>query len=111
MAAEDGAEAIGHFAANRDKIKAVITDLMMPVMDGHTLIAAVRRIAPAMPIIATSGLQANAEEAKAAKAGVCHFISKPFSADSLLCLVRTVLDENSASTIPTKDPSAERPIL
>ncbi len=108
IAAEDGAEAIGQFAANRDAIRAVITDLMMPVMDGHALSAAVRRMAPAMPIIATSGMQANAEVAKAANAGVSHFIPKPFSADALLKLVRTVLDVNPGSNIAAKDESADQ---
>jgi PAS domain S-box-containing protein len=95
LAAEDGADAIGQFVANKDKIRAVITDLMMPVMDGHGLIAAVRRIAPNMPVIATSGLQANAEVIKASNAGVQHFIAKPFSAEALLQLVRGVLDSSA----------------
>jgi CheY-like chemotaxis protein len=75
----------------------VITDLMMPVMDGHSLIAAVLHIVPGLPVIATSGLQANAEVAKAANAGIRHFLAKPFSADALLKQVRMILDANDAS--------------
>ncbi|MCC5846466.1 MAG: PAS domain S-box protein [Verrucomicrobia bacterium] len=84
MVAEDGAHAISVYAMNRDKIKAVITDMMMPVMDGPALIAALRRLNPHLAVIASSGLNANGSVARAVNAGVKYFLHKPYTADSIL---------------------------
>lgn len=84
LTAEDGAQAIAVYAQNRDAISLVLTDMMMPVMDGPALISAIRRIGADVPIVAASGLNANGNVAKAAKAGVSSFVDKPYSADALL---------------------------
>lgn len=95
ITAEDGAQAIGQFALARDQVAAVLTDMMMPVMDGPALIVALRRIDPAVRIIAASGLNANGNVAKAANLGVQHFLAKPYSADALLAILRQVLADPS----------------
>jgi CheY-like chemotaxis protein len=89
--AEDGAEAIGMYAADRTAFAVVITDMMMPVMDGLSLIAALKRISPEVRIIAASGLNANANLAKATSAGVKGFLAKPYSADTMLILLKEIL--------------------
>ena len=89
LVAEDGAQAIGLYALQRDEIAVVLTDMMMPVMDGAALVKALRRINPAVRIVATSGVQGN--EAAAAEAGVKHFLAKPFTAADLLALLRRAL--------------------
>jgi PAS domain S-box-containing protein len=96
LGAEDGAEAIGLFVANKEKISVVLTDIMMPVMDGRALIAAVRRVAPEIRIIAMSGLQTNGEALMTNLTGVSHFLTKPFSADVLLKTLRSVLSSTNA---------------
>ncbi|MBW7896655.1 MAG: PAS domain-containing protein [Opitutaceae bacterium] len=90
LVAEDGAQAIRLYAVQRDEIAVVLTDMMMPVMDGAALIKELRRINPAVRIVATSGIQSN--EAAATEAGVKHFLTKPFTAAALLSLLRRVLD-------------------
>jgi PAS domain S-box-containing protein len=84
LVAEDGAQAIGLFALHRNEIAVVLTDMMMPVMDGLALIAGLRRIEPKVRIIAASGLNANATLAKATHAGIKHFLAKPYSAETML---------------------------
>ena len=91
LAAEDGAHAVSVFALHRPRVDIVITDMMMPVMDGPALVNALRRIEPAIPIIASSGLNGDGDAARAAACGVNHVLPKPFSAEALLTLVRTVL--------------------
>ena len=91
LVAEDGAHAIGLYAMNREKIKAVITDMMMPVMDGHALIAALLRLNPNLVVIASSGLDANGNVAKAVNAGVKHFLHKPYTADAILLKLHEAL--------------------
>jgi CheY-like chemotaxis protein len=46
-------------------------------------------------VIASSGLNANANVARAVDAGVEHFLAKPYSADTLLQTLRTVLTKGA----------------
>jgi CheY-like chemotaxis protein len=91
VTANDGAEAIALFAQQQADIKAVVTDIMMPVMDGLALIRALRKLAPQLPIIASSGLAENARAAEAADEGVKAFLAKPYTAGTLLKLLADVL--------------------
>lgn len=92
VTAEDGSQAIGLYAVHRQEIAAVLTDMMMPVMDGAALISALQRITPSVRIIAASGLDDGNYVAKAARSGVRHFLAKPYSAEKLLVTLRRVLD-------------------
>ncbi|MCU0791859.1 MAG: response regulator [Opitutaceae bacterium] len=96
LTAEDGAQAIAVFARQPEKIRLIITDMMMPVMDGLALIAAIRRLNPTLPIIAASGLASNHGVAQASAAGVHHFLTKPFTTDTLLQVARKALAEATA---------------
>jgi len=80
LVAEDGAQAIGMFADHQDDVRLVLTDMMMPVMDGAALIAALRRMAPSLPIIAASGIHTNGDT----DIGANKFLEKPYSAAALL---------------------------
>ncbi len=93
LTASDGAEAIAIYAQNRNKIAVVLTDMAMPVMDGPATIRALLKVNPAAKIIAATGLKTEGSEAKALNAGVKHFLSKPYTASTLLKTLRTVLDE------------------
>ncbi|HEY0968686.1 MAG TPA: PAS domain S-box protein [Opitutaceae bacterium] len=100
LVAEDGAQAVAQYATHRDEIALVLTDMMMPVMDGPALISALRRISPQVPIIAASGLTANGPVARAAVAGVQHFLAKPYSADAMLRLINQVLTSKGDGRVP-----------
>jgi len=72
----------------------VVTDLMMPEMDGLTLLSEARRL-PAragLPILmlTAKGQDADCEEAYAR--GASDFMTKPFSPKKLLARVRELLD-------------------
>lgn len=84
IVAEDGAQGVALYAAQHDEIKIVITDMMMPVMDGFATIHALRRINPEVRIIAVSGLTANRSMSRAVEAGVQDFLPKPYTAEVLL---------------------------
>lgn len=87
LAASNGAEGVAQFTARRGEIQLVITDLMMPVMDGIEAMRAMRAIDPAMRIVAVSGLATSEQRQKALGAGASHFLAKPFTADALLTTV------------------------
>jgi PAS domain S-box-containing protein len=91
LTAEDGAQAIALYAVHRDEISAVLTDIMMPIMDGSALIAALLRINPKARIIAASGLAANGNANRLPNVGAKHFLAKPYSADALLKVFKAVL--------------------
>jgi len=56
VTANEGSEAMAFFAQHRGEIKAVITDLMMPGMDGPALIRALRHLDPQLPILSMTGM-------------------------------------------------------
>lgn len=92
LTAVDGADAIATYAARQADIALILTDMMMPVMDGLSMVQVIRRMNPSARIVAASGLQANNRAAKATELGVRHFLSKPYTADRLLLAVRDSLD-------------------
>ncbi len=93
LTATDGAEAVAVYAQHRNEIAVVLTDMMMPVMDGPATIHALRRINPAIKIIAASGLNDNASVARVSEAGIKHFLTKPYTAGTMLKTIRAILDE------------------
>ena len=93
LTATDGAEAVAVYAEHKNEIAVVLTDMMMPIMDGPATIRALMRINPTVKIIAASGLNANGDVAKVSGAGVKHFLTKPYTAGTLLKTLRAILDE------------------
>lgn len=88
----DGAEAVALFAVHQQQIDLVLTDLMMPGIDGPALIAAIRRIDPTVKIIATSGLHTSRQMVKAGEFGIQQFLVKPYSASRLLAAVNATIN-------------------
>lgn len=91
LLASDGAEATALYVMQKDAISVVLTDMMMPNMDGHATIPVLLRMNPQARIIAASGLNANGMAARATTAGVKQFIPKPYTAETLLNTVHEVL--------------------
>ena len=76
-----------------DEIKVVLTDVMMPYMDGPATIRALHKMNPNVRIIASSGLTKNADALEASNAGVKIFLSKPYTAGRLLEALGEILDQ------------------
>jgi PAS domain S-box-containing protein len=95
IVAVDGAEAVALFARQGEEIALVLTDMMMPVMDGPATIQVLKKMRPNVLIIAASGLAANGHAAKASNLGVKHFLPKPYTADTLLKALRAALTETA----------------
>jgi CheY-like chemotaxis protein len=93
LTATDGAEAVSVYTQHKDEIAVVLTDMMMPVMDGTAAILALMKINPAIKIIEASGLTAYGGEANASGVSVKHFLMKPYTAATLLKTMRRILDE------------------
>jgi PAS domain S-box-containing protein len=91
MTASDGAEGVALVAMNKKRIKVVITDIMMPVMDGTATIRAIKRILPDVKIIAASGWSAKGEITTPVDPNVQAFLTKPYTAEKLLKTLAAVL--------------------
>jgi nitrogen-specific signal transduction histidine kinase/ActR/RegA family two-component response regulator len=89
--AGDGTEALALYVQNKGEIRAMITDMMMPYMDGTSTIRAIRKIDPGARIIATSGLMTNEYAKEAAGLGVQAFLTKPYTAKTFMKTLRDVL--------------------
>jgi two-component system, cell cycle sensor histidine kinase and response regulator CckA len=84
--AADGRHALEMFD-DHDETAVVLTDLMMPVMDGYELTAAIRDRRPDVPVIATSGLNTSEVADHAIAAGAVRFVPKPYDTPRLLVAI------------------------
>jgi PAS domain S-box-containing protein len=89
IGASDGAGALAVYAGQHQTIAVVLTDMMMPAMDGSAIIHGLMKIHAGARIIAASGLSANGAVARAA--GAKHFLPKPYTTPTLLKALRRVL--------------------
>jgi PAS domain S-box-containing protein len=90
ITAREGTEAVALYTKQAQEIDVVLTDMMMPVMDGAATVEALKSINPSVKIIVVSGL----EVSKPLKARVSDFLPKPYTARTLIKLVRDVLDRS-----------------
>ncbi|MBI5802091.1 MAG: PAS domain S-box protein [Verrucomicrobia bacterium] len=95
--ATDGAEALTVFSRHRGTIRLVLTDMMMPVMDGLALTRVIKRMDGDVKIIASSGLQPDARWDELRALGVNTFLIKPYTAEKLLRTLRDLLADEPAS--------------
>jgi two-component system cell cycle sensor histidine kinase/response regulator CckA len=91
MTAADGTEALALFAQHADEIDLVLTDMMMPFMDGPTTVRAIRKIKPDVKVITTTGLAENFDRTMLADEPVQGFLPKPYTAVRLLEVIQHVL--------------------
>jgi two-component system, cell cycle sensor histidine kinase and response regulator CckA len=93
LVATDGIEAIALYAEHQSEIQLVLLDVMMPNMDGIGAIRALRRMNPAVKIIAISGLASNRDAVLAAGATV--FLAKPYSNEILLQTIADLMGDRN----------------
>ena len=95
IGAADGAHALTLYAIHSEEVKVVLTDLAMPVMDGLVLAQNLRSVAPALKIIAATGLQEEVKVEQLKALGIDIILQKPFSIDAMLVAVGQILSKNS----------------
>jgi DNA-binding NtrC family response regulator len=85
--------AFAHLAAGA-AADAVITDLIMPGMRGHELLAEVRRHRPELNVIIVTAFGAIDSAIALVKAGAYDYLTKPFATDELLLTLERALEES-----------------
>ncbi len=88
LTANNGSRGLEIFSQALQKIDLVITDLVMPKMSGRELIEHLRRLAPSVKIICSSGYVRAAQTT-----GDEFYLQKPFTSQDLLRKVKQVLSE------------------
>jgi len=92
LPARNGREAMDTFALHRHRIRVILLDLTMPVMDGRATLRELARTNGHVPVIVCSGYSEQAAGLQAAaESGVVGFIEKPYPVSRLIALLNRVL--------------------
>ncbi|MBI3675940.1 MAG: response regulator [Proteobacteria bacterium] len=91
LEAAGGEDALEIVKSATSPIHLLITDVVMPNMDGPTLVRAVKRLRPEMAVIFMSGYAEEAFRRNDEKAEELHFLPKPFGLKQLAAKVKDVL--------------------
>jgi PAS domain S-box-containing protein len=97
--AQNGQEALDQLKARQFDVDVLITDIVMPNVDGVSLIREVHAARPDVPIIAASGL-ADSRTDDALDAGADAFLSKPFTDEKLRAVLQQVLHREDEPATP-----------
>lgn len=94
--AADGEEALTLLHSSPSTFSLVITDAMMPRMNGFELIRRLRRDEPTrhLPVIMLTALDAQEQQLKGMEAGADAYITKPFSVPLLLLYCRNLIQRS-----------------
>jgi len=101
LTAANGAEALHLVEQRPQRIDLVLTDVIMPGMNGRTLGERLRVLLPELKVLYMSGYTDSMLVDNGALADGTHLLHKPFSEDSLIRKLREMLDAgHHASTVP-----------
>ena len=98
--ANDGKEALEKY--KRNKYSLIITDIMMPNMDGYDLISEVQYLNAEQPFLFITAKTTEPDKIYALSMGADDYIVKPFSPRELVLRVRNILrriEKNSTDSI------------
>jgi len=91
--AEDGQAALASIEKLKEPIDLLITDVLMPNVDGPTLIRKARKLRPDLKVIVISGYAEDAFRQELGADGNLGFLPKPFSLKDLAARVKETLGE------------------
>ncbi len=99
MAAE-GAEGLAVFSQPRAEVRAVLADMMMPVMNGPSMIYALRAIEPRLVVVGMTGMAERTGVRGLENLDLSALLMKPFSNDELLSALHATLLPSRATAAP-----------
>ena len=100
--AGDGEEALKVFKENENRIKLILLDVMMPKLDGWSVLRQIRQTSN-VPIIMLTARGEEQDELFGFELGVDEYISKPFSPKILVARVEAILKRASQKEKNLKD--------
>ena len=102
LEAGDGEEALQVFEENQNKIKLILLDVMMPKLDGWSVLRQIRQTSK-IPIIMLTARGEEQDELFGFELGVDEYISKPFSPKILVARVEAILKRTNPEEKKLKD--------
>lgn len=93
--AYNGVEGLRAF--DRERPQVVVTDIMMPGMDGLSLVAELRRRDPSVPILFLSARSAAEDVVRGFEAGGNDYLRKPFAMSELIVRLRALAGRQAAA--------------
>lgn len=102
LEAEDGEKALQVFEENQSKIELVLLDVMMPKLDGWSVLRQIRQNSK-VPIIMLTARGEEQDELFGFELGVDEYISKPFSPKILVARVEAILKRTKSNDKEIKE--------
>ena len=99
--AEDGEKALQVFEKNKNKINLILLDVMMPKLDGWSVLRQIRQQSK-VPVVMLTARGEEQDELFGFELGVDEYISKPFSPKILVARVEAILKRVKQYTKETK---------
>jgi DNA-binding NtrC family response regulator len=92
LVAANGRQALAHIEKESEVIDLVITDVRMPEMTGHELLAKARELRSEAPVIVITAFGSVEQAVEMVKAGAYQYLTKPFENRDLLRLAEEALE-------------------
>ena len=102
MEAADGEEALKVFSENQNRIRLILLDVMMPKLDGWSVLRQIRQTSK-VPIMMLTARGEEQDELFGFELGVVEYISKPFSPKILVARVEAILKRTEGDNKEIKD--------
>ena len=102
LEAEDGEKSLEVFENNKNKISLILLDVMMPKLDGWSVLRQIRQESK-VPIIMLTARGEEQDELFGFELGVDEYISKPFSPKILVARVEAILKRTNKDEKEIKD--------
>lgn len=102
LEAEDGEKALEVFEENKNKINLVLLDVMMPKLDGWSVLRQIRQESK-VPIIMLTARGEEQDELFGFELGVDEYISKPFSPKILIARIKAILNRTTEKQSDVKN--------
>ena len=103
LEAEDGEKALKVYNENKNKIKLILLDVMMPKLDGWSVLRQIRQENKSLPIVMLTARAEEQDELFGFELGVDEYITKPFSPKILVARVEAILKRSIPETKELKD--------
>ena len=103
LEAEDGEKALEIYQENKSKIMLILLDVMMPKLDGWSVLRQIRQENKELPIIMLTARGEEQDELFGFELGVDEYISKPFSPKILIARIKAILNRTTEKQSDVKN--------
>ena len=92
----------GLIAAGSSPYDAAVVDVMLPKLDGLSLVRQLRKDNPHMPVIFLSAKASIEDRIKGLQSGADDYLTKPFAFSELIARIQALIRRSSQTTEPTR---------